>query len=118
VRRLGCTATVTGQGATSVDASVGGGDLSGHQRGLIWPRARTYLAITGDFFVATDRIAPFVGVANGLLRTACVAANVRSQGFDFGQGPLCQPIDLEREGICVAPVAGARSTSVSGVDPL
>ena len=37
-----------------MDASVRGGDLSGHQRGPIWPRAGTYLAITGDFFVATD----------------------------------------------------------------
>ena len=54
MRRLGCTATVTGPGASSVDASVRGGDLSGHQRGPIWPRVGTYLAITGDFFVATD----------------------------------------------------------------
>jgi hypothetical protein len=49
------TATVTGQGASLVDISVRGGDFSwpkagtfrGHQRGL-------QLAITGDFFMATD----------------------------------------------------------------
>src|SRR5580698_10399276 len=49
------TATVTGQGASWVDPSARGGDFSwpkvgtlrGHQRGL-------QLAITGDFFMATD----------------------------------------------------------------
>jgi hypothetical protein len=49
------TATVTGQGASLVDPSVRGGDFSwpktgtsrGHQRGH-------QLAITGDFFMATD----------------------------------------------------------------
>jgi hypothetical protein len=51
------TATVTGQGASLVDASVRGGDFSwpktgtsrGHQRG-------PQLAITGDFFMATDNL--------------------------------------------------------------
>jgi hypothetical protein len=50
------TATVTGQGASLVDPSVRGGDFSwpktgtsrGHQRG-------PQLAITGDFFMATDK---------------------------------------------------------------
>ena len=50
------TATVTGQGASLVDPSVRGGDFwwppagtfHGHQRGH-------QLAITGDFFMATDR---------------------------------------------------------------
>ena len=49
------TATVTGQGASLVDPSVRGGDFwwpktgtsRGHQRGH-------QLAITGDFFMATD----------------------------------------------------------------
>ena len=49
------TATVTGQGASWVDPSVRGGDFS-------WPKAGTsrghqrgpQLAITGDFFMATD----------------------------------------------------------------
>src|SRR5580693_7789621 len=53
------TATVTGQGASWVDPSVRGGDFSwpkvgtlrGHQRGL-------QLAITGDFFMATDTSSP------------------------------------------------------------
>ena len=53
------TATVTGQGASLVDPSVRGGDFSwpkagtshGHQRGL-------QLAITGDFFMATDNRIP------------------------------------------------------------
>ena len=53
------TATVTGQGASLVDASVRGGDFSwpktgtsrGHQRGH-------QLAITGDFFMATDSALP------------------------------------------------------------
>ena len=49
------TATVTGQGASLVDASVRGGDFS-------WPKTGTFrghqrghqLAITGGFFMATD----------------------------------------------------------------
>ena len=49
------TATVTGQGASLVDASVRGGDFS-------WPKAGTsrghqrgpQLAKTGDFLMATD----------------------------------------------------------------
>ena len=55
MRRLASTATVTGQGASLVDPSVRGGDFS-------WPKAGTshghqrghQLAITGDFFMATD----------------------------------------------------------------
>jgi hypothetical protein len=56
VRRLVSTATVTGPGASLVDASVRGGDFSwpktgtsrGHQRGH-------QLAKTGDFLMATDK---------------------------------------------------------------
>ena len=59
------TATVTGQGASLVDPSVRGGDFSwpktgtsrGHQRGH-------QLAITGDFFMATDtRCPPMASIA-------------------------------------------------------
>jgi hypothetical protein len=54
---LACTATVTGQGASKVDPSVRGGDFS-------WPKTGTFhghqrgpqLAITGDFFMATDNL--------------------------------------------------------------
>src|SRR5271155_3820161 len=49
------TATVTGQGASSMDLSVRGGDFS-------WPKTGTFrghqrghqLAITGDFLMSTD----------------------------------------------------------------
>ena len=55
VRRLACTATVTGRGDPQVDASARGADFSwptmrtsrGHQCGLL-------MAKSADFFVATD----------------------------------------------------------------
>src|SRR5271167_4790447 len=55
VRRLDCTATVTGRGDPLVDASARGADFS-------WPKAGTsgghqcglFMAISADFLVATD----------------------------------------------------------------
>jgi hypothetical protein len=38
---LVCTATVTGQGTSQVDTSVGGEDFS-------WPKAGTFVATSGD----------------------------------------------------------------------
>ena len=76
------TATVTGQGASLVDASVRGGDFS-------WPKAGTFrghqrghqLAITGDFFMATDS------------RTAY--ASRTGESFDSGLPRDAKPVRLE-----------------------
>src|SRR5665213_3230316 len=68
------TATVTGQGASLVDASVRGGDFSwpktgtsgGHQRGH-------QLAKNGDFFMATDTVlrgGPITGKEGGPMSLA------------------------------------------------
>ena len=63
VRRLACTATVTGRGDPHVDASARGADFSwpktgtsrGHQCGL-------FMAKSADFLVATDMGVPSAAI--------------------------------------------------------
>ena len=65
VRRLDCTATVTGRGDPLVDASARGADFwwpktgtsGGHQCGL-------FMAISADFLVATDTRTAYAGKPN------------------------------------------------------
>ena len=79
------TATVTGQGASWVDPSVRGGDFS-------WPKAGTFrghqwgpqLAITGDFFMATD-IDPDLG--HGLIHLLFRDLAVCSPATDTDRTP-------------------------------